>query len=135
METTADASEVQRNYTKALAEQLRGTLSTDTSITTLSIAMAGTAVTGLLVPGFVTGTDELKKAIKRLPLICNVVIVLGPHAGETSPFPVRTIGRTGLKGSYDYSGRPKGDAPPPGLVAQLAVVVRQHIELVLKQPR
>jgi hypothetical protein len=130
--TTSDASPAQRGFTKALADQIRARLSGDPSITVLPAAMNDNAIVGTPVAGFVGSAGELTQAVHRLPAICNIVVVFGPHPGPSRLFPVRVARRATLAGITFQFGPVNGDVPTAAFIDQVLDRVRRDIAVLSK---
>lgn len=128
-----EATEAQRKFTQALTKQLRTKLAEDTTITTLPSTVTDDAISGLVIHGFVSGNEELKKAASKLPAECNIVIVVGPYPGDSGWFPIFIARRRDLAAAVFRFGPPKGDTPTPDEVTQSVGMVRYDIDEVLKQ--
>jgi hypothetical protein len=134
-QTSVDASPAQRGYTKVLADQIRARLTGDPSMILLPTALNADAVVGMPVPGFVASADELTQAVRRLPAICNTVLVFGPHPGRAGLFPVRVLRRGTVAGITFYISAPKGDLPSASEIDQVFGTVRQDIATINKSSR
>jgi hypothetical protein len=131
-QTTSDASPAQRGFTKALADQIRARLSGDPSLVLLPAAMNDNAIVGTPVPGFVGSADELTQAVRRLPAICNIVVVFGPHPGPSGLFPVRVLRRGTMAGITFQFGPVDRDVPTAVFVDQTLERVRRDIATLAK---
>lgn len=126
-----DSTEAQRKYTQTLVEKIYAKLVADTTITTLPRGGTDDSVSGWHVPGFIT-PDELNKAVDRLPRECNIVIIVGPHPGNTGWFPTSITLRSDLRGMQEAFGSPKSDdAPTSEIVDNVFELVRRDIDTVL----
>ncbi len=131
-QTTPDASPAYRGFTKALADQIRARLSGDPSMVLLQPAMNENALVGTSVSGFVASVDELTQAARRLPAICNIVVVFGPHPGRPGQFPVRVMRRSTLAGIAFQFGPVDTEAPTAGFVDNVVNRVRRDIAVLSK---
>ena len=134
-QTSLDASPAQRGFTKALADRIRDRLSGDPSMAMLPTAFNDNAVDGMSVPGFVVSVDELTRAERRLPAICNTVLVFGPHPGPAGQFPIRVLRRGTGTGITFYISAPKDDLPSAGTVDLVFGPVRRDIAAINKSRR
>jgi len=101
----------------------------------LPTALNDNAVAGMAVPGFVVSADELTQASRRLPAICNTVLVFGPHPGPAGQFPTRVLRRGTGTGITFYISAPKDDLPSAGTIDLVFGPVRQDIAAINKSHR